>query len=50
LAAAPTIIFDFISKTVITAGSGADADRRVQDFIKQQAAQQVAATEQPSSG
>jgi hypothetical protein len=31
-----TVLFDFISNTVVTAGTTPDADRRYQEFVKQQ--------------
>ena len=37
MATMPTIIFDFINKAIITAGVNADADKKVQDFVAQQA-------------
>jgi hypothetical protein len=39
VATAPMIVFDFINKAVITAGVDSEADRKVQDFLKQQTAQ-----------
>jgi hypothetical protein len=36
---APIIVFDFIKKAVVTAGAGADSDRQVQEFLKQQMSQ-----------
>ena len=41
--AAPTIVFDFISNAVVTAGTGTEADRQVQDFLKQQQTQATTA-------
>ena len=36
MAAAPTIVFDFINKAVVTAGTSAESARQVQDFLKHQ--------------
>jgi hypothetical protein len=49
MAAEPTIVFDFINKTVVTAGTSAESDRRIQDFLKLQQLQAGAGPARPAA-
>lgn len=49
MAAAPTIVFDFVNKAVVTAGVDAESDRKVQDFLKQQTTQAASPPPRPDS-